>query len=121
MRLGWLIGGVLVVGLTAGMLSQGGLYGPPQCHGTKELRGWHDKARLAEERGIEAYWNYELDHWIPLCLGGYDTANNLQFQPWAEAQRKDEDEWRLCEAVCAGTMTQQDAIRELGEKWRKEN
>jgi hypothetical protein len=33
---------------------------------------------------------YELDHIIPLCLGGSPTdPSNLQLEPWDEATRKD--------------------------------
>jgi hypothetical protein len=60
---------------------------PPQCHGTHELRGVHDKRALAASHGIRDYWNYELDHYIPLCLGGADSESNLRFQPWPEARR----------------------------------
>src|SRR3954462_10488620 len=45
---------------------------------------------------------YELDHIVPLCMGGSNDRSNLQLQPWDEAKRKDVDEWRLCRAVCAG-------------------
>ena len=62
-------------------------------------------------------WRCELDHVVPLCLGGSDDFGNLQFQPWPEALRKDADEWRLCEAVCSGAMTQDAAIDELRRLW----
>jgi len=59
-----------------------------------------DKPPIAARQGIRDYWDYELDHKIPLCLGGADSLENLQLQPWAEAVAKDEDD--LCQAVCAG-------------------
>ena len=38
---------------------------------------WHDAPK------------YELDHIIPLCLGGSPTdPSNLQLKPWDEATRK---------------------------------
>jgi hypothetical protein len=53
---------------------------------------------------------YELDHWIPLGLGGapYDRRN-LILQPLPEARRKDRLEAKLHEAVCAGRMSLPDA------------
>src|SRR5260370_36673900 len=50
--------------------------------------------------------DYELDHLIPLGLGGHPTsANNLWLQHWSEAAIKDRDELRLNHEVCAGRMT----------------
>lgn len=60
---------------------------------------------------------YELDHIVPLCMGGTNDRSNLQLQPWDEAKRKDVDEWRLCRAVCAGWVSLDDAQRQMRE-WR---
>lgn len=60
---------------------------------------------------------YELDHIVPLCMGGSNDRSNLQLQPWDEAKRKDVDEWRLCRAVCAGWISLDDAQRQMRE-WR---
>jgi len=50
--------------------------------------------------------DYELDHLIPLGLGGHPTsANNLWLQNWPEAAVKDREELRLHREVCAGHMT----------------
>jgi hypothetical protein len=50
--------------------------------------------------------NYELDHLIPLGLGGHPTSpENLWLQNWPEAAMKDRDELRLHRQVCAGRMT----------------
>lgn len=94
-------------------------HGSPQCHSTHELRGYHDKAALAQARGISEPWNYELDHYIPLCLGGSDDEDNLQFQPWQEALRKDAYEAEICRHVCSGDLTQSEAIHELKSLWPK--
>jgi hypothetical protein len=49
---------------------------------------------------------YELDHIIPLELGGSPTdLRNLQLEPWTEAHAKDGEENRLHDAVCSGAMT----------------
>jgi 5-methylcytosine-specific restriction endonuclease McrA len=39
---------------------------------------------------------YELDHIIPLCLGGSNNSSNLQLQLWAEANQKDRLEQHAC-------------------------
>ena len=46
----------------------------------------------------------QRDHIVPLCLGGADTADNLQYQSTAAARTKDEREWRACENYCAGRV-----------------
>jgi hypothetical protein len=91
--------------------------GPPRCHGTASARGHVPKRVFALAHGVLHPENYELDHKIPLCLGGPDKWSNLQLQPWEEAHEKDKDEWRLCRAVCAGKMTQSDAVKEITDKW----
>jgi hypothetical protein len=89
----------------------------PRCHGTEGARSVQDKFALARQRGIEDPWNYELDHYIPLCLGGPDTAENLRFQPWPQARLKDEDEAMLCREVCNGNLTVEEAVTALHSAW----
>jgi hypothetical protein len=49
---------------------------------------------------------YELDHIVPLALGGHPRAlDNLQLQPWPEARRKDRLEVKLQCLVCSGQVT----------------
>ena len=69
--------------------------------------------------GLQPRHGFERDHIIPLCLGGPDTPENVQYQPLAEAIRKDIDERRLCEAYCHGDISLQDAIDELSRKWQR--
>lgn len=95
--------------------------GAPQCHGTRFERGYHDKAALAAARGIRDPWNYELDHYIPLCLGGADNESNLRFQPWSAAREKDDLEWAVCGLVCRGGMTQQEGIDTIKRAWPEGN
>ena len=62
--------------------------------------------------------DYELDHLIPLGLGGHPTsANNLWLQAWPEAASKDRDELRLHREVCAGRMTLVQAQHDMLATW----
>ena len=62
--------------------------------------------------------DYELDHLIPLGLGGHPTsANNLWLQAWPEAAIKDRDELRLHREVCAGRITLEQARHEMLTTW----
>src|SRR5512136_969052 len=50
--------------------------------------------------------DYELDHLIPIGLGGDPRSlKNLWLQNWPEAAMKDRDELRLHREVCAGRIT----------------
>jgi hypothetical protein len=101
-----------------GMLGE---LGRPRCDGTRPLRGLFDplwKDLLVGDYGIQDPWDYELNHFIPLCLGGPDMSEgNLWLEKRQEAVEKDKDEQRLCEAVCASRMTQDEAIQEIRAKW----
>ena len=62
--------------------------------------------------------DYELDHLIPLGLGGHPTSpKNLWLQNWPEAAMKDRDELRLHREVCAGRMTLEQAQHEMVTTW----
>jgi hypothetical protein len=39
---------------------------------------------------------YVVDHIVPLCAGGEDAPENMQWQELAESKVKDKEEWRLC-------------------------
>lgn len=47
----------------------------------------------------------ELDHIMPLCLGGSNDRSNLQLEPWAEAREKDIGEHDACRDVRAGKLS----------------
>lgn len=50
--------------------------------------------------------DYELDHYVPLEIGGHPTdPRNLWPQPWPEARLKDKPEYALNRAVCGDRMT----------------
>lgn len=66
---------------------------------------------------------YELDHLIPLELGGCpDCEANLWlelFEPMPGAYEKDEVENYLHRQVCSGAMTLQEAQRQIAVDWYK--
>jgi hypothetical protein len=41
---------------------------------------------------------YVVDHIVPLCAGGADRQENMQWQPLAESMIKDNQERQLCAA-----------------------
>jgi hypothetical protein len=59
---------------------------------------------------------FELDHIIPLCIGGSNARLNLQLQPWPTARLKDIDEARVCRMVHSGEMSCAEG-RELMQTW----
>ena len=61
---------------------------------------------------------YELDHYIPIELGGSPTdENNLWMQPIDEARRKDVQETLLHRDMCYGIYTLQQAQNSI-RKWK---
>jgi len=73
---------------------------------------------LIEQKLPGSVKNYELDHLVPLELGGAprDPAN-LWLQRWDEARKKDEQEAALRKAVCAGHLTLEQAQERIRLKW----
>jgi hypothetical protein len=64
--------------------------------------------------------DYELDHLIPLELGGASTVANLWPEPWADprgAHRNDDLENALNRQVCSGSMTLSDAQHPIASDW----
>ncbi len=39
---------------------------------------------------------YVVDHILPLCAGGEDRPENMQWQTRTDGLQKDRHEWRLC-------------------------
>jgi hypothetical protein len=63
---------------------------------------------------------YELDHLIPLALGGHPIdRRNLALQPIDEARQKDAIETCLSSLVCRGKLDLEDAQSAIWEDWRK--
>jgi hypothetical protein len=49
---------------------------------------------------------YVIDHIVPLCAGGSDTAANMQWQAVEAAKIKDRDERRQCRAPTTTQATE---------------
>jgi hypothetical protein len=82
------------------------------------LTGNADNACKPDKHGRRC----EIDHLISRELGGADAIENLWpepfgTQPW-NAVRKDRLENRLHKDVCNGTITLEDAQREIRTDWR---
>jgi hypothetical protein len=79
------------------------------------------KIKLIRELEIpeELLVDFELDHRVPLALGGAPSdERNLELQPWDEAGEKDRIETCLSRAVCAGTITLDEARLRIWADWR---
>lgn len=81
------------------------------------------KLKLMREAGIDAARasEFELDHIIPLALGGHPRKlDNLQLQPWEGelgAKRKDRIEVKLQCLVCADQIPLEIAQRQIYQDW----
>jgi hypothetical protein len=78
------------------------------------------KQRVYAEYGIESHvpGSYELDHLVPLELGGNNSAANLWPQLSPGYQEKDEIENQLHDAVCAGSVSLHTGQLEIARDWR---
>lgn len=56
---------------------------------------------------------FELDHRLPLCLGGSNEARNLWPEAWSDARRKDVLEANLCGLLRRGKVTQESAVEQM--------
>lgn len=95
------------------------------CHrSTKTVRHTTEatKKRVYLEYGIRSHkaGEYEIDHLIPLELGGADTITNLWPQP-AEPEpgfhQKDKLENELHRLACSGRIPLSDAQRQIAHDW----
>ena len=90
----------------------------PPSHDTEPI-----KVRLLQAASIEPsrISDFELDHIIPLSLGGHPRdLTNLELQSWAGergARRKDALERRLHNLVCRDGMSLNDAQACIAEDW----
>ncbi|RFU37142.1 hypothetical protein DZF91_34455 [Actinomadura logoneensis] len=61
---------------------------------------------------------YEEDHFIPLSIGGHPTdPRNLWPEPGGSPNPKDQVEFKLYKAVCAGQVTLAAAQKAMAENW----
>lgn len=82
---------------------------PPVAFTNKLKREWTPVGHKPQE--------YELDHYIPLALGGNPKdPNNLWLQVWDDAKKKDKLEAELHREVCSGKKSLSEAQSEV-TKW----
>ena len=78
---------------------------------------------LQESGDVGSASDYELDHLIPLDLGGCpDCSENLWLEPYAPqpgARQKDEVEAYLHKQVCHGSISLDAAQKAIAGDWYK--
>jgi hypothetical protein len=81
---------------------------------------WQTKDAVAAEYGLSSRYGYEIDHLIPLELGGANTVANLWPEPYGSpygAIEKDGLEDWLHEQVCNGALALGTAQHEIATNW----
>jgi hypothetical protein len=72
--------------------------------------------------GVEDPRLYELDHAVPLSIGGAPAdPRNLFPEPWIgpnNARLKDRVEWKLHRLVCQGRLPLAEAQARISADWR---
>jgi hypothetical protein len=98
------------------------------CGHARENRGQMNAARrdeILKRYGLPpgTHPDYEIDHLIPLCLGGADDPSNLWAQPrrsieetW-NAEAKDRLERLMCHMVCDGQIDIATAQEAFATDW----
>lgn len=95
--------------------------------GTRELRHWSRERddHIMAEYGLPAgpHPGFEIDHLIPLGIGGADDDRNLwpeprrSVEPVWNAEAKDRLEWRLRELICSGQLDVREAQEAIAGDW----
>jgi hypothetical protein len=96
-------------------------------HSTREFRHWSREAddRILIEYGLPPgpHPEVEIDHLIPLGVGGADDDRNLwpeprrSVEPIWNAERKDRLEWKLRDLVCSDQLDVREAQRAVADDW----
>jgi hypothetical protein len=95
---------------------------------TRQYRHWSrgQADRILQEYGLPPGpygQSYEIDHLIPLDLGGSDEDSNLwpeprrSIEPVWNAERKDRLEWRMADMVCGGQLDLAAAQKAIRDNW----
>ena len=91
---------------------------------TRELRHrGHEGVMMAYGLTPNSWADYELDHLIPLGIGGADDDRNLwpeprrSIEPVWNAERKDQLESRLRELICSGSLDAREAQKAITDDW----
>ncbi len=95
---------------------------------TRQYRHWSREQadRIMQEYGLPPgpySQSYELDHLIPLAIGGADEDSNLwpeprrSIEPEWNAERKDRLEWRMADMVCGGQISLATAQKAIRDNW----
>lgn len=78
------------------------------------------KKRMMAEIGTKLPSSaFQLDHIVPLTIGGASLEPNLQLQPIKQARQKDIYEKYLWKQVCNGEVTLIEAQRRISTDWNK--
>jgi hypothetical protein len=114
--------------LTGGSVRSDGHDVQATCGHSKAHRGPMSHARRDEiltRYGLPpgTHPDYEIDHLIPLCLGGSDDPSNL----WPEPRRSIEPKWNaeakdrlerfMCDIVCSGQLDIETAQEDITKDW----
>ncbi len=77
------------------------------------------KREVAHSFGIfDGYEKYEIDHYIPLSIGGSNELDNLWPLPVPVARAKSELEGRIHQEVVRGEISQDQAIERV-KRWKE--
>jgi len=79
----------------------------------------NEKTRQMKRYGaVDLRDRYELDHLVPLELGGSNDPDNLWPEPDASPNRKDAVENAARRAVCSSRMLLEHAQTQMASDWR---
>jgi hypothetical protein len=114
--------------MTGGSVRTDGHDGNATCGHSKAHRGSMSRARrddILTRYGLPpgTHPDYEIDHLIPLCLGGSDDSSNLwpeprrSIEPKSNAEAKDRLERFICDMVCNRQLAIGTAQEAFAKDW----